>query len=99
MVDLMCGPLIGEVTSWEAGREDNGDGGPATGGELVLALDPAKFGGDDAIGRGERLFNRMLEMEGVRLPGDRRLAARRKTPEEGVEIPASLHQAIVELIG
>ena len=42
MVDLMCGPLIGEVTSWEAGREDNGDGGPATGGELVLALDPAR---------------------------------------------------------
>ena len=99
MVDLMCGPLIGEVTSWEAGEEDNGDGGPATGGELVLAFDPAKFGGDDAIGRGERLFERMMGLEGVRLPGDRRFAARQKTPDDGIEIPASLHQTIVELIG
>ena len=97
MVDLLCGPLIGEVASWEAGEEDNRDGGPATGGELVLALDPTHFG-DDAIERGERLFARLLEMEGVRLPGDRRIAARQRTPSEGAEIPASLHQSILELL-
>ncbi|MEM0989345.1 MAG: Ldh family oxidoreductase [Pseudomonadota bacterium] len=95
MVDLMCGPLLGEVSSMEAGAQDNRDGGPATGGELILAIDPARFGGNDPIGRAERLFNGMLEMEGVRLPGARRLAARRKTPSEGVEIPLSLHQAIL----
>ena len=99
MVDLLCGPLIGEVSSWEAGQQDNGDGGPATGGELILALDPNRFGGDDALARGERLFSAMLEMEGVRLPGMRRLGHREKTPTEGIEIPASLHETIQSLLG
>lgn len=99
MVDLLAGPLIGEVSSWESGEEDNGDGGPATGGELILALDPTRFGAADAIERGERLFARLLEMEGTRLPGDRRIAARQRTPTAGVEIPATLHAEILELIG
>jgi delta1-piperideine-2-carboxylate reductase len=98
MVDLMCGPLIGEVSSVEAGVEDNGDGGPATGGELILAFDPTRLGGDDALARGERLFAAMLDQDGVRLPGDRRLAARQKTPSEGIEIPASLHETIQGLL-
>ena len=98
MVDLMCGPLIGEVSSWEAGQEDNGDGGPATGGELILAFDPARFGGDDALERGERLLVAMQQMDGVRLPGGRRYMHRANTPTEGIEIPASLHQAIQDLL-
>ena len=73
MVDLMCGPLIGEVSSWEAGQQDNKDGGPATGGELILAFDPTKFGGDDALKRSERLFASLLGLDGTRLPGDRRV--------------------------
>lgn len=99
MVDLLAGPLIGEVSSWEAGIEDNGDGGPATGGELILALDPGRLGAADAIERGERLFAALLGMEGTRLPGERRLAARARTPTEGVEIPGPLHATILELIG
>ena len=99
MVDLLAGPLIGEVASWEAGEEDNGDGGPATGGELILALDPARFGAGDALARGERLFERLLAMKGTRLPGDRRIANRARTSTEGVEIPARLHATILGLIG
>ncbi|MDH3668110.1 MAG: Ldh family oxidoreductase [Paracoccaceae bacterium] len=94
MVDLLAGPLIGEVTSIEAGDVDNGDGGAATGGELILALDPARFGGDDPIAHGERLFERMLAQEGVRLPGDRRLIARAETPENGIDVPTSLWETI-----
>ncbi len=97
MVDLLAGPLIGEVCSFEAGEQDNADGGAATGGELILALDPARFGGDDAIDHGERLFARMLALEGVRLPGDRRLIARSETPESGIEVPLVLHEKIEEL--
>lgn len=97
MVDLMAGPLIGEVTSIEAGAADNGDGGPATGGELILAFDPAKFGGSDAIGRGERMIAALSGMDGVRLPGDRRHEARLNTEDEGITIPASLHETIKEL--
>ncbi len=99
MVDLMCGPLIGEVTSQEAGQEDNGDGGPATGGELILAFNPAKFGAPDAIDRGERLFQAMLAQDGVRLPGGRRHQARKETPETGITVPKSLHDTIQGLLG
>lgn len=94
MIDLLAGPLIGEVTSIEAGDADNGDGTAALGGEIVLALDPARFGADDGEARGERLFARMLEQDGVRLPGDRRLKARAETPTGGIEIPAGLHAQI-----
>jgi LDH2 family malate/lactate/ureidoglycolate dehydrogenase len=94
MVDLLAGPLIGEVTSAEAGDADNADGTAALGGELVLALDPARFGAEDPIGHGEQLFARMLALEGVRLPGDRRFRARLETPQRGIEVPRSLYQTI-----
>jgi LDH2 family malate/lactate/ureidoglycolate dehydrogenase len=97
MVDLLAGPLIGEVCSFEAGEQDNADGGAATGGELILALDPARFGGEDAVAHGERLFERMLEQDGVRLPGDRRLIARSETPEAGIEVPLVLYEKIEAL--
>lgn len=44
MIELLVGPLIGERTSPEAGKLDEKDGGPPRGGELILAIDPAKFG-------------------------------------------------------
>jgi len=94
MVDLLAGPLIGEVTSVEAGEADNGDGTAAIGGELILALDPARLGSQDPIGHAERLFARMLAEEGVRLPGDRRLKARAETPETGIEVPRALYERI-----
>ena len=97
MIDLLAGPLIGEVTSFEAGEQDNADGGPATGGEFILALDPMRFGAKDPIAHGERLFERMLSQEGVRLPGDRRLIARTETPEKGIDVPGVLWEAIQRL--
>lgn len=97
MVDLMAGPLIGEVTSVEAGEADNGDGTAALGGELILALDPARFGAEDPVGHAERLFARLLAEEGVRLPGDRRLKARAETPETGIEVPRALYERIQAL--
>ena len=98
MIDLLAGPLIGEAFSAEAGRGDNGDGGPAVGGELILAIDPAGMGtGAGALDHAEQLFAEMTEQEGVRLPGDRRLKARSSTPAEGIQVPQSLYKKIVEL--
>lgn len=98
MVDLLAGPLLGEVSSVEAGEADNGDGGPSTGGQLILAFDPARFGGADPIARGERVFEGMLAQEGVRLPGDRRVANRERTATEGITIPNSLRDEIAALL-
>ncbi len=98
MIDLLAGPLIGEAFSAEAGRADNGDGGPALGGELILAIDPAGMGtSSPVLDHAEQLFKELTDQDGVRLPGDRRLKARKTTPTEGVQVPLSLHQKIMEL--
>ncbi len=98
MIDLLAGPLIGEVYSSEAGRADNGDGGAATGGELIIAFDPNRLGGGErGLDHAEELFAEMYAQDGVRLPGDRRLEARKRTPAEGVHIPKALYDTIQDL--
>jgi delta1-piperideine-2-carboxylate reductase len=100
MVELLAGPLIGDKLSFEALESDPRDGGPPNGGELILAIDPARMG--DAEGwadHAERLFARILEEEGTRLPADRRHANRALTVTDGAAIPAALHAEIVALCG
>ena len=97
MVDLMAGPMIGEKTSLGIEAADDGVG-PALGGQVIFAFNPALFGGADAYQQGEALFADLKSDPGVRLPGDRRAAVRPTTPTEGVEIPASLHETIQGLI-
>ena len=100
MIELLAGALVGDLFSFEASEVDLGDGGPPRGGELVLAIDPAKLGdGGDPIRHAETLFARVLEQEGSRLPSDRRYAARRRTPVEGVTVPRSLRDTIRGLRG
>ncbi|MEM8791924.1 MAG: Ldh family oxidoreductase [Pseudomonadota bacterium] len=86
MIDLMAGPLIGEVCSFEAGPPNNTLGGPSAGGEIILAFDPGHFAGPGAIDHGERLFEALLAEEGTRLPGDRRGPARENADREGVAV-------------
>ena len=98
MVELMASGLPHSHFGFEAAAEDTGDGGPAKGGELLLAMDPARFslgGGDAALDHAETLFARVLSQEGTRLPSDRRYEARQRTPEEGVRIPKQLHDQIL----
>lgn len=99
MVELMASGLPQSHFGFEAAAEDTGDGGPAKGGELLLAMDPARFvsggDGDAALDHAEQLFARLLGQDGTRLPSDRRYAARRRTPAEGIRIPKQLHDDIL----
>ena len=98
MIELLAGALVGDLFSFEASDVNPGDGGPPRGGELVLAIDPAKLSvGANPVRHTEALFARILEQEGARLPSDRRYAARQRTPTEGVTIPRTLHDTIASL--
>ena len=66
-------------------------------GELLLALDPAAFGGDGFSERVEALCAALLRTEGARLPGARRAEARAHAERKGVELPQVLHRQVVEL--
>ena len=99
MIELLAGPLIGQFLSFEAMEDDAGRGGPPKGGELVIALDPARFGDADGfMAHGEKLFAAMLAEDGTRLPGMRRFQCREVTAAEGITIPQSLHQEILALL-
>jgi delta1-piperideine-2-carboxylate reductase len=95
MVELMAGPLIGDLTSAESLRVDDGAGASPFGGELILAIDPLKFGTGGAE-QAEALFAEILG-QGARLPSQRRYAARRKSLAEGVVIARPLYEELVAL--
>ena len=73
MVELLAGPLIGDMTSAESLAWDNGAGWLPYGGELILALDPQRFLGAQAqeqLARAETLFNAMQDQgRGCRASG------------------------------
>ncbi len=100
MIELLAGPLIGEFLSTESQDDDGGRGGPPKGGELILAIDPARFGDADTIlAHGEVLFRNILAQDGTRLPAARRFTNRELTAQNGIAIPQSLFDEIQKLTG
>lgn len=98
MVELLSGPLIGEFLSFEAEIDDAGANAAPHGGELILALDPARFGDPERVlEHAERLFGAITAMDGARLPSARRYANREKT-RNGITVPQSLYDAIQEAL-
>ena len=87
MVELLAGPLIGEMLSFETAQHDVLDGGPPRGGEFILAIDPDRTGAEgNPVAHGERLFAELLKDPNVRLPGQRRAENRKRTKVEGVQV-------------
>lgn len=100
MVELIAGPLIGDMTSAESLAADGGAGGSPLGGELIVAIDPAGFLGDQVeahLARAEGMFA-AIEAQGARLPSQRRYAARAQSMVHGVDIPAGLLADIDALV-
>ncbi|MBS7661885.1 Ldh family oxidoreductase [Pseudomonas lalucatii] len=100
MVELIAGPLIGDLTSAESLAFDAGSRSSPYHGELIIALDPRRFLGEDAdshLGRAESLFA-SIQGQGARLPSQRRYQARARSAEQGVQIPQALYDDLKALI-
>lgn len=99
MIELLAGPLIGDLLGHET-QPANADGqGKPFHGELLLAIDPATLLGADRerhMQHAEALFEGVLA-QGARLPSQRRHEARRRSRELGVTIPATLYQELDRL--
>jgi len=72
MVELLAAGAIGDNFSFEAGEQDNKDGGPPRGGEFMLAISPELLAGPGWAKHCEAFFARFQAIEGPRLPGSRR---------------------------
>lgn len=100
MVELLAGGLIGDAFSFESPGRATGEAGPPYGGELILAMDPARFGDPDGWrAHAEGFYAALLAQEGVRLPGARRHANRVKTAADGIALPKRLFETIRALPG
>lgn len=100
MVELLAAALTGSNLSFEAYDDCDNDNGPTNHGELIIMIDPVVTSGGGSNGylqHCEMLFEKILEEEGTRLPSTRRYANRLRTPLEGVTIPRSLYEEIIEL--
>ena len=92
MIELLAAGLVGDLFSFEAQKVDNNDGGPARGGEFIMALSPQLIAGDGWNEHAEKFFHQMTSLEGVRLPGQRRHNNRK---DEG---PRKINSELVEKI-
>jgi delta1-piperideine-2-carboxylate reductase len=92
MVELLAAGLVGDMFSFEAKTADNKDGGPARGGEFIMALSPQLISGDGWNEHAEKFFDKMESMNGVRLPGQRRHNNRKDTG------PRNINTALIEKI-
>lgn len=99
MVELLAGPLIGDLRSAEALAIDTHDGGPLRGGYFMLAIDPAHFGGGSGkLNEADAWLTALAEQHSpARLPGTRRHAARARNMADGTLVSRVLHEQLVEL--
>ncbi len=93
LIDILAGGLSGSNFSFEASSFGDCEGGPPRTGQLLIAFDPAAFGGAAFVARTEALFGALQAEPQVRLPGDRRLQARQGN-EKGIEVPLELWDLI-----
>jgi (2R)-3-sulfolactate dehydrogenase (NADP+) len=90
LVDVLAGGVTGSHFSFEASGFGGNEGGPPDVGQVVMAIDPSATAGVGYLERLEHEFATLSAEQGVRLPGDRRLASRAHSEAHGVDVPDDL---------
>lgn len=91
VVELLVTALIGARFGFEASSFFVDEGDRPGIGQAFVVIDPGALAGADAyFDRLEVLVAEMLKDDGVRLPGARREALRRRAEVEGIEVPDAL---------
>ncbi|MCP5273072.1 MAG: Ldh family oxidoreductase [Burkholderiaceae bacterium] len=90
-VELLVTALIGANFGFEASSFFVDEGNRPRIGQAFVVIDPGALAGSEAfLDRVEVLVAEMLRDEGVRLPGARREALRRRAMAEGLDVPDAL---------
>lgn len=101
MIELLAGPLIGDMTSAESLIVDAGAGATPCHGEIIVAFDPRFFSQGNHIEdrlRAEKLFE-SITGQGARLPSQRRFTARSRSLANGyVQVPQALLHDVEQLM-
>ncbi|HYI90038.1 MAG TPA: Ldh family oxidoreductase [Beijerinckiaceae bacterium] len=97
MVELLAAGLTGATYAADASSFLDAKGPPPGTGQLIVAFDPAALGGADATGRFAALAAAIEAQAGARLPGARRLEARRRARTDGIALSDTLFAEIEAL--
>lgn len=89
MVELLAAGLTGANFAADASSFLDDKGPPPGTGQLIIAFDPSASG-RNVIARFGELAQSIEEQDGARLPGTRRLVARKKAAAEGLNIADAL---------
>jgi (2R)-3-sulfolactate dehydrogenase (NADP+) len=95
MVELLAAGLTGANFAQEASSFLDAEGPPPGTGQLLIAIDASAF--HNALPRFAAMAHAIEEQEGARLPGARRVAARKKAEREGLQVSDSLLAEITAL--
>ena len=91
VVELLVTAVIGAHFGFEASSFFVDEGNRPGIGQVFIVIDPSAMAGNDSyLDRLEVLVAEMLKDDGVRLPGARREALRRKSEAEGLEVSDAL---------
>lgn len=97
MVEVLAAALTGARLGFEASSFFTAEGDSPGVGQLVVAMDPEFLSGGLFEERLETLIAAMLDQDGVRLPGSRRLEARANAEANGLEVPRPLYDKLQAL--
>jgi (2R)-3-sulfolactate dehydrogenase (NADP+) len=97
IVEVLAAVLTGANFSFDASSFADEKGGPPRTGQLFIAIDPVAFLGDQLAARMEVVLAAMCAQPGVRLPGERRIAARTAAAAHGVAVKRSLYGSVARL--
>ncbi len=99
MVEILAAALTGANFGYEASSFFTAEG-PAPGvGQCLIAINPGPVSGDTFGARLDALLGAVLDQDGTRLPGTRRLKARQAAAINGVPVPDSLYAKLKRLAG
>ncbi len=90
MVDILAAGLTGGNWAYNAPMFADNEGPAPNVGQLIIALEPSRLGGDAYEERIETFVAELLGREGVRLPGAKRHAKREAAEADGIEVPQDL---------
>jgi (2R)-3-sulfolactate dehydrogenase (NADP+) len=86
MVEIMAAAMTGATLGVNASQFSGTKGGPPKTGQFFLAIDPGATSGGMFAERLSALVAEMRDQPGARVPGDGRMAARRRAERKGVTV-------------
>jgi (2R)-3-sulfolactate dehydrogenase (NADP+) len=90
MVEILTAGLGDSHFAFEASSFFDAEGPSPRVAQTFLLVDPGPLAGRGFAKRVESLLGHMSAQDGVRIPGERRLALRRAAERDGVEVPESV---------